>query len=95
MISVALLLSTNVVSLAEKTTRLVRHNLSLMKPSYLSLNHLPVFHILQNHFQKDLFHDLIWPRDEADWLVDLMVLLSTLFKNKCDIPFSPITEDFS
>ena len=76
-----------------KATKLVRHNLPLVKPCWLPLIHLCVFHMLQHNFQKELFHNLTghW---EADWSIILRILIIALFKNGYYIPFSPVTEDF-
>ena len=56
---------------------------------------VPVFCMLRNNFQEDLFHDLTRHRCEADWSVGPRVLLITFFKNECDIVFSPVTGDFA
>ena len=58
------------------------------------LRHLPVFHMPQHIFQKDL-HDLFWHRCKADKSVVPGIILFTLLKNVCDVAFCPVTRDFS
>lgn len=54
--------------------------------------HLPTFHTLLHIFQDNLFCDIARCLGEVDWLVVPQVLL---IKNVYDIPFYPVTGDFT
>lgn len=56
--------------------------------------HSPVFHVLW-HFQEAMFHDLPRHRGEADRLIVLGVLLSTLSKNGCGVSLFVVTRDLN
>lgn len=65
---------------------LFRHNLPLVKPSWLFLI-TSLFSICFN-MSSMTFHDVTGPQDEPCWSVVPRVLLIILFENVCNIPFS-------
>lgn len=54
--------------------------------------HLPAFRTFWHTFQENLFCDITRHLGEIDWLVDPRVLL---IKDGYDIPFYPVTGDFT
>ena len=80
MTSVALPLSTNVVTLIVKGHQICQASFALSEATLAVTNHL-IFHVPWHSFQEDLLYDLARHRGETDGPVVPRVFPFTVFKN--------------
>ena len=95
MTSIALPLSTDALTPLQKATKLVRHNLPLMKLCWLSqITFSSYLYVVSHVFQQDQFHDLPRHRCKAHWPVVPQVFLSPFLKVENCVSLYPVTGDF-